>query len=453
MISDSDPTYRDERVWPSHNLGEVCTLLRGVSYSPVDLRHADDPDAFPILRATNIQEGELVLAQDLVYVAQSRVKDQQMLRPGDIVLAMSSGSAGVVGKSAQLRGPWRGSFGAFCGVVRTASQKVSPEFVGFALQTTSYREHIRRSARGTNIKNLSRDHVLGYCLPLPPLQEQRAIAHVLRTVQWAREATEQVVAVAREMRRSLMRYLFTYGPVLREGAQPEITQETDIGRTPSSWPIGSITDVVVQERGALVSGPFGSNIGKRFFVPAGVPVIRGNNLTKGEVAFRDEGFVFVTEAKAKELANCETLPGDVVFTAAGTIGQVGVVPAESRFDRYIISNKQLRARLDTSKALPMFVFYWFAHDRMQRLVDERRGGTSIPTINLNILRSLPVPRPPLEHQRAVVAMLQTADRKIAAEKHRRDALDALFRSLLHALMTGKRRLYADLVNDTAKALA
>src|SRR4029079_6854424 len=91
------------------------------------------------------------------------------------------------------------------------------------------------------------------------------------------------------------------------------------------------------EKGAIVSGPFRSNIGSRFFVEEGVPVIRGNNLTKGESRFIDDGFVFLTEEKASEFKNCEALAGDLVFTAAGTIGQVGIIPQNSSFDRYIIS--------------------------------------------------------------------------------------------------------------------
>jgi len=58
-------------------------------------------------------------------------------------------------------------------------------------------------------------------------------------------------------------------------------------------------------------------------VSAGVPVIRGNNLTTDATKFADDGFVFVTPEKADELGNCDALPGDLVFTAAGTLGQVG----------------------------------------------------------------------------------------------------------------------------------
>jgi len=58
---------------------------------------------------------------------------------------------------------------------------------------------------------------------------------------------------------------------------------------PSHWYWSKLNDVKAEGR-SVVSGPFGSNIGKRFFVDMGVPVIRGNNLTLGMGRFKDDGF-------------------------------------------------------------------------------------------------------------------------------------------------------------------
>lgn len=79
--------------------------------------------------------------------------------------------------------------------------------------------------------------------------------------------------------------------------------------------------------------------------------------------------------EALELANCTALPDDLVFTAAGTIGQVGLIPQKSRHPEYVISNKQLRARVDKSKANPLFLFYWFTPSRgCRHMSREERVG-------------------------------------------------------------------------------
>jgi type I restriction enzyme S subunit len=49
----------------------------------------------------------------------------------------------------------------------------------------------------------------------------------------------------------------------------------------------------------------------------------------------------------------------------------------------------------------------------------------------------------LGEQREIARILRAVDRKIEAEEARRGALEGLFRSLLHQLMTAKRRLPAE----------
>lgn len=132
----------------------------------------------------------------------------------------------------------------------------------------------------------------------------------------------------------------------------------------SKWIHTTLNDICRSDKGAIISGPFGSNISSKFFVLDGVPVIRGNNLSLSLDKFYDDDFVFVTEEKADEL-NCYAEEGDLIFTAAGTIGQVGILEAPLKYKKYVISNKQLRARIDTRKVDLLYAYYWFASAWMQ----------------------------------------------------------------------------------------
>jgi type I restriction enzyme S subunit len=195
------------------------------------------------------------------------------------------------------------------------------------------------------------------------------------------------------------------------------------------WPFVNLQDVALPGKGAIVSGPFGSNIGSRFFVDEGVPVIRGNNLTFGDRRFIDDGFVFLTEEKAHEFKNCQAVVDDLIFTAAGTIGQVGIIPPDTRFERYIISNKQLRFRCDVGKVFPLFLFLWFTTEYMRQYLINQNRGCSIPLINLGTLKSLPIPLPPLEIQKIIASIISTYDDLIENNRRRMTLLEEAARLL------------------------
>jgi len=198
---------------------------------------------------------------------------------------------------------------------------------------------------------------------------------------------------------------------------------------PNGWRKVRAEEIALQQKGAIVSGPFGSNIGKRFFVESGVPVIRGSNLTLGVQELVDDGYVFITDEKAHELRNCDAVRGDIVFTAAGTLGQVGRIHERAAFPRYIVSNKQLRLRPDPAITDSKFLYYWFSSPWMQRHLQNQNTGASIPLISLSTLRNLPVNLPPLPVQRRIAGILSAYDELIENSQRRIKILESMARAL------------------------
>src|SRR3989304_5774630 len=106
----------------------------------------------------------------------------------------------------------------------------------------------------TTIPNLSKARLSTFQVPIPPLPEQRAIAHVLSKIQAAAEAQAAIAGRARELKRALMARLFT------EGLRGEPLKETEIGPMPEGWEVielGQIAEIVygAQAAGAHATDP------------------------------------------------------------------------------------------------------------------------------------------------------------------------------------------------------
>lgn len=184
------------------------------------------------------------------------------------------------------------------------------------------------------------------------------------------------------------------------------------------WTETRVADIAV-DRG-LVGGPFGSSLGSKDYVPTGVPVIRGSNLGS-DGRFQAKDFVFVTPEKVnRELSRNTAEPGDIVVTQRGTLGQVGIVP-DSPYPRYVISQSQMRLRIDKNRADVNYVYYSFRSPVMVDAIYKHAIATGVPHINLGILANLTLSLPPVSVQRVIAVVLGALDDKIAVNERLLDS--------------------------------
>ena len=94
-------------------IGEIATIIRGVSYKKEQTRKVNENGFVALIRANNINVGQFIY-DDLVFVPNSLVSENQYVKAGNIVITMSSGSKAHVGKVALARTDINCSFGAFC---------------------------------------------------------------------------------------------------------------------------------------------------------------------------------------------------------------------------------------------------------------------------------------------------------------------------------------------------
>src|ERR1700730_5124151 len=166
----------------------------------------------------------------------------------------------------------------------------------------------------------------------------------------------------------------------------------------SGWINTTLGEIADGPQG-FIDGPFGSNLPASDYVDAGVPVIRGSNLSLGVSRFNANGFVFVSEQTAERLRRSTAKANDIVFTKKGTIGQTGIVPNISKFPVFILSSNQMRLRVDPTKADPLFVYYFVSQKTSVDKVMRDSEVTGVPKTNLTYFRTFPIALPSLSEQR------------------------------------------------------
>ncbi len=177
-----------------------------------------------------------------------------------------------------------------------------------------------------------------------------------------------------------------------------------------------LAELAADQRWAINGGPFGSKLVSKDYRDEGVPVIRGANLP-GERWFSHHDLVFVTEEKADELLANNAYPGDVIFTQRGTLGQVGLIPLDSPFKRYVISQSQMKLTVDRGIADPRWVYYYFRQEAIVEAIKARAVTSGVPHINLGTLKDFEIALPDLGIQEASADCLVALDSQIA--NHRR----------------------------------
>ena len=226
---------------------------------------------------------------------------------------------------------------------------------------------------GTTFKEVSGSTMRGIEVDVPEsIEEQRRIALILASLDDKIENNEK-------LNQNLLQQVIAL--------YEHLVQNED-------WPVATIQDVAEK----VAMGPFGSNIKVSTFVPEGVPIISGNHL-RGYFLEEPE-FNYITEEHAERLKNSIVYPHDLVFTHAGNIGQVAMIPDECKFDRYVLSQRQFYLRCDKSKVVPEFLLMFFHSASGQHELLSYANQTGVPSIAqpASNLKKIPFNCPPMKEQ-------------------------------------------------------
>ena len=291
------------------------------------------------------------------------------------------------------------------------NNNIYPWFLFYTLQTQQ--RQIENLASYTTVPIVSKAKFIDVKIPLPPLSEQKKIAYVLSIVQEAKEKTEDVIKATKELKKSMMKYLFTYGPVNLEEAEKVTLKETEIGLIPEEWNVVRLEDVVeIHDKKRI---PLNST--ERSKMKGNYPYCGANGII--------------------DYVNDYIFDGEFVLLAEdGGFWRKFENSAYLMKGKFWVNNHAHIIRAIESNSVNRFLLYWLIFDD----IEKSTSGTTRKKLNQNVMKNILIPLPPLPIQQKIASILSAIDQKIEAEENKKKALEDLFKSLLHNLMTAKIRV-------------
>ena len=402
--------------YPQIAFTEIAILIRGVSYDKKVASLSAKDGYIPILRANNIQK-DLIL-NDLVYVPPDLVKKEQMIREGDIVLAMSSGSKDLVGKSAQANRDIDAAFGTFCGLIR-AKENVNSKFLGLYFQTQEYRNFVSYQSKGVNICNLKKKDIESLQIPLPPLPTQHQIVSRIESLFAELDKAVEHLRTAQQQLKTYIQAVLNHW----------------LNNDDGKWETVPIKEII-----SVISNGSTPKADK-MFSKGEIQFIKVYNLNfDGSINLSKEPVFIDRETHETLLKRSKTKQGDVLINIVGPpLGKVSIVPDGEK--EYNINQAIVMFRPNELVISKFLAYYLMSPQVIEWLNSTSKATAGQYNVKVSTCREIMFPKISLPEQQRIVKEIETRlSQAEAAEARIAEALqktEALRQSILKKAFSGE----------------
>ena len=400
--------------WTNHQFGEVCDRVKDL-YQPVD--GGDTPYV-----------GLEHLAQGFpTFVGRGQECDvkssKTAFKAGDILFGKLR---------PYLRKGVQADFDGVCStdiLAFRAKAICESEFLKFVIHSDEFIAHAKSTTTGVQHPRTSWPSLREFRLSLPPLPEQKKIAHILSTVQRAIEGQGWIIQATTELKKALMHKLFT------EGLRNEPQKQTEIGFVPESWEVVELGDVL-----NLFAGyAFKSNEGVS---NSNTQLLRMGNLYQNTLDL-SRNPIFYPDSFANAYKRFVLKKGDLVMSLTGTSGKEDYgftvkIPATEK--TLLLNQRVTRIDIKDYRLQKNFIYYFLLSRKFLDFLYPTAKGMKQANLSTNAMKKLKVVLPDWDEQAKISKYLNSLDQKVLVAGRKVTALQELFRTLLHELMTAKIRV-------------
>lgn len=446
--------------WRQFKIGDLFDLKPGFAFKSSDFTDS----GVPVIKIKNVK-ANVVVFDELSYVDEEFLKKKKdyIVNYGDILITMSGnrfdGSKETwVGKVAQFRAHEPYLLNQRVAILRPKQGAILDQrCCSYILGSSEYQDFFIAIATSSGGQaNLSPSQILGADVLLPPYEEQRAIAHILGTLDDKIELNRRMNQTLEEMARALFKSWFVdFDPVRAKAAvrrehpdwsnaqvsrtacptlKPEIAElfpdefeNSELGEIPKGWkvkPISELADIVGGSTPKTDRTEYWEGGTYHWVTPKDLSVISVPVLLDTERKITDAGLAQISSGLLPK--------GTVLLSSRAPIGYLAIAEVPFAVNQGFIAMKP------RSGISNIFLLRW-AHASYEEIISNANGSTFLE-ISKSSFRPIRTVVPPSPVMDAFDQMSQPLYRKVVENERESRTLAALRDALLPKLISGEIRV-------------
>ncbi len=432
------------KISPTVPLEQLCDPDRGITYGIVKVGDFI-PGGVPVIRGGDIRDGRIVFDDHKRVTEKVSNKFRRtILRGGELLINLIAepGHVAIVPKNLV------GSNVSRDVAVIALNDSVDHRFVCYLLKSPDCVQWLTSRLQGSVTQKINLNTLRKVPVPLFPLCQQKAIAHILGTlddkIELNREMNQTLEAMARAIFKS---WFVDFDPVRAkmEGRQPagmdaataeffpDEFEESALGMIPKGWRVGTIdncTSLILDYRGKTPKKLQGD------WSLSGIPAISAKNIKTGRLVQRDS-IRYVDPQLFKRWMKDTLSIGDIIMTSEAPLGELFYLASNSN---YCLSQRLFGIRADDINCKSIYLYHALASEEVQAQIQSRATGTTVLGIRQTELRKVQILLPLIDIQKKASVHLENYIRQVHLNEGENETLASIRDTLLPKLLSGEIRI-------------
>jgi type I restriction enzyme S subunit len=307
-------------------------------------------------------------------------------------------------------------------VIKANEKKIDKRLLPFIMLSEGFAQHSILNSKGSVNPYVNWKDLASYEFLLPPPGEQVTIADLFLLCDRANEAGRGLTQNIRLNLESSV-HNYTLGiKRLKEFESNLAVQDSKVGELPADWdavPLGKFSLL-------MTNGFVGKATPYYTDENAGVKYIQGMNVRRNNMDLK--GMTYVNLEFHTKQSKTQLKAGDILTVQSGHIGETAVLPKGlegSNCHAVIIT------RIDKNEFNPKFLAYFINSPKGQIKIKGITVGTTVAHVNTSELNKFIVPKPSLDEQNKIVAILDSLSETFDKSSVKQNYNKALMKSIIN----------------------